>query len=368
MKFKLRKQYSPEGMFDASGLTLDRDGLTDVNKILFEKKMISAPFTDIITIDEGIKHDQQIIISEEFNELSGSGRENCDTTPNPYKIKASDMTYSPKKIGDRIEDCYDNIAVDTFWKRFLKPGNKKPDLTSTEYEAYVLKRMSLFMADPLFYRLFFLSNTAITAGTSNILSSGQLKYFNRFNGFFSQLETIGAAVPARKITIDENNGADYAAQAYATATESVQPVTEYLMQVYYGAPVELQADLGAYFLVDQATANQYKQERLKAAKIEMAYTRLEKGMAKLEFMGLPVIPLPTIDALQNKWFNNGTRVEDPHFIIMATKDNLRAGTESSGAFAEISSEYSSYHKKWFGDYEFTLDPKIPMTKFIQFAR
>ena len=146
------------------------------------------------------------------------------------------MTYSPKKIADRIEDCYDNIATDTFWKRFLKPGNKKPDLTSTEYEAYVLKRMSLFMADPLFYRLFFLSNTAITAGTSNILSNGQLKYFNRFNGFFSQLEAIATATPARKIDITENAGATYNLQKYATATESVQPVTEYLTQVYYGAP------------------------------------------------------------------------------------------------------------------------------------
>lgn len=368
MKKILRKQYYP-GIFDASGLTLDRDGIQSVNEILFEAKMVSAPFTDILVIDQGIKHDQQIVVSEEFNGLSGSNRENCDTTPNPETIKTSELTYSPKKIKDRFEDCYDNIAADTFWKKFLKPGASKPDLTGTEYEAYVLTRLKKFMADPLFYRLFFLSNTSITNGDgTNTLTAGQLKYFNSFNGYFSQLEAIAALDSDRKITITENAGATTTLQKYAAASASSQPVTAYLESVYLNAPVELQTAPDVQFLVDQATATQYKMERQKIANIDLAYQRTEKGMSMLEYQGIPIIPLPTVDAIQNKYFKAGGKVTNPHFIVMIQKSNLRAGTESSAAFAQINSDYSSFHQKWFCDYEFTLDPKIPFPKMVQFAR
>jgi len=367
MKLNLRLQLSP-GVFDGSGLTLDRDGIDNVGKLLFEDRIQNAPYTDIVTFDEGIKHDQQVVISEEFNGLLGSKRDACDITPNPFSITAYEETYSPKKVEDRLEDCADNIRNATFWKRWLKNGISMNDLTGTAYEQYVLTRLKNYMSDKMMFQKLFLSNTSITEGGTNILNAGQLKYFNQFNGYFAQLEAQALVDLTQKITITQNAGANYAAQAFAAASPTSHEATDYLKQVYFGAPLAVRNAADVMFLVSQTVADQYVQERQAVTNIELAYTRTEKGMKQLEYQGVPMIPLPLVDELINTWFNNGTKRENPHFIIMISKSNLRAGTESSGSFSDITSDYDRYNKKWFADILFTLDPKIAIKKQVMFAR
>lgn len=363
----LRKQYSP-GVFDGSALTLDRDGIDNVGKLLFEDRITNAPYSDIITFDEGIKHDQQVVISEEFNGLLGSQRDACDTTPNPFSVSAYEKTYSPKIIEDRLEECAANIRVDTFWKRWLKPGVSMNDLTGTAWEQYILTRFKKYMSDKMMFQKLFLSNTAISAGGTNVLDASQLKYFNQFNGYFAQLEAIALVDSDRKITITENQGANYAAQAFAAASPTVHPASDYLKQVYFGAPLTVRNASDVMFLVSQSVADQYVQERQAVTNIELAYTRTENGMKQLMYQGIPMIPLPLVDDLINTWFNNSTKRENPHFIIMISKSNLRAGTQSTGSFSDITSDYDKKSKTWFADILFTLDPKIAIDSQVQFAR
>jgi len=364
----LMLQRSPDSMIDHSALTLDRIGIQSVKDMLFEQKFVSAPYKDILSIVTGIKHDTQIVISSEFNGLLGADRQNCDITPDAGSIISTEDVWALKKIAGRLEECHDNINSATFWKKFKKPGLAGYNLEGTEYEAYVLERFSKYINDDMIYRLLFLSNTGITAGGTNTLNAGQLKYFNRFNGYFALLEAIATTTPARKITITENAGANYAAQKYATPSATVHPVEDYLAQIYAECPLEVREAVDAQILMDQASFDQLRLERQAKTGLESAYSRLESGIKQLDYQGIPVRALPVIDRLQKRHFDNGTKVENPHFMILIQKSRLMLGLEDEASLSELSSKYDDYNEKLVMKFATYMQPAIPMKAEVQFAR
>jgi len=367
MKKLLRKQYSPDAIFDASALTLTTESIKDVGEIVFTEKFISPAITDFCETENGIVHDKQIVIGGNFDGLAGSVRSDCDNTPNPGTIRNSQKTWAPKYISDRFEECYANLQS-SFWKYMLAKGLKKEDLTQSVYDAYITDRLKSYMSDDMMMRLMFFTNTAITSGTTNNISAGNLKYFNMISGVFTQADDIVTAVPARGVTIGvENTNTTKETQVFAAASPTVHPATDYLKQVYFGASIELRSQPDAIILCTQSVADQYIQEREAASSIPQAYERTENGMKQLFYQGVPVIPIPTWDRLIQRHFDNGTVWLKPHRILMTAKHNIRVGTEETSNFKELASEYNSYHKKWFCDFGFNFDVKILDNNLIQYA-
>lgn len=360
-------QRSP-ALVDHSALTLDPVGIQAVKDMLFKAKFVSAPYKDILTIVPGIKQKTQIVISGNFDGLLGANRENCDITPDAGSITLTQDYWDLAKIAGRLEECHDNINASTFWKQFKKPGLAGYNLEGTEYEAYVLEQFQKYLTDDMMYRLLFLSNTGITEGGTNTLNAGQLKYFNSFNGYFALLEAIATTTPARKITITENAGANYAAQAFAAASPTVHPVEDYMAQVYAACPLEVREAADAEFVVSQTVFDQLRLERQAKTNLESAYTRLETGIKQLDYQGIPVRALPVIDRLLKRHFDNGTKVENPHFIILIQKSRLMLGVEDEGSISELSSKYDDYHETLVLKFATYMQPAIPMKAEVQFAR
>lgn len=367
MKKILRKQYSPDAIFDASALTLTTESVKDVGELVFAEKFVSPQVTDFCEVENGIKHDKQIVIAGDFNGLAGSVRTDCDTTPNDGTLGNTEKTWTPKYISDRFEECYANLQA-SFWKYMLANGIKKEDLTQSAYDAYITERLTKYMNDDMMYRLMFFTNTGITAGTTNNLTSGQLKYFNMINGVFAQADAIVSATAARGVSMSTENGAaTKALQVFAAASPTVHPATDYLKQVYFGASIELRSQADAIILCTQSVADQYIQEREAVSSIPLAYDRTEQGMKMLSYQGIPVIPIPTWDRLIQRHFDNGTVWEKPHRILMTAKHNIRLGTEETANFSELKSEYNAFHEKWFIKFGFNMDVKILDNNLIQYA-
>lgn len=361
------KGYAFTGFFDPSGLTLPVEGIQAISELIYSSKFVSPAWTDFMEVEGGIKNDKQIVIAGHFNGLAGAVRSNCDTTPNPDSVGSTEKTWTPKYISDRFEECFDTLQA-TFWKYMLANGLKKEDLSASVYAGFVEKMVSEYMSDDMIYRLLFFTDTAIVAGTNNNLTSGQEKYFNMFDGVFKQLETIVTTNPAQRVTITENAGANYAAQAFATPTPTVHPVTDYLDSLVYGASMELRGVVDPVILVSQSVADQYARERKAAtASVELAYLRTEQGIKYFEFNGVPVIPIYTWDRLIARHFDDGTKKFNPHRMLYTSKSNIRVGTEEVGNLTEMSAEYNSYHKTFFVDFGFNLDVKVIEDAKIQYG-
>lgn len=355
------------GIFDPSALTLPDIGVQSVSDLIYQEKFVSPKWRSFMDFQPGIVHDTQIPIMGNFEGLAGYVRDNCDTTANPGQIGSSQKKWQPKKYRDIFEECADNLET-TFWKFFLKPGVDKNDLQDTDYARFVEDRLSKYMSDPMIYRLIFFTDTTIASGGTNNLGAGDLKFFNSNEGIFKQLDAIVAATAARGVTITENAQASYAAQAFATATPSVHPVTDYLTQLYYNATMELRGAQNPVILVTQSVADQYAQERKAAtASVELAYLRTETGIKYFEFNGVPVIPIPTWDLLIKRHFDNGTKWLKPHRMIYTTTNNMVVGTEEEANLGTLKSFYSEDREKWVVKFGFKFDVKVLLDELTQYA-
>lgn len=360
-------------IFDPSGLTLNSENAKATAEMIYEKKFMSPAWSEFMDLYTGIVHDKQIPILGNFNGLAGSVRENCDTTPNASTISNTEKTWTPKLISDRFEECYEPLEA-TFWKWFLKPGVEKSDLTGTEYEAFIVDRISNYMSDDMIMRLLFFTSTTISSGTTNNISSGDLKFFNMIDGIFKQLETITAADTTKRVTISENAQSTYSGQQFATPSTTVHPVTDYLDLLTVGngttilPSMELRGEADQIILVTQSVADQYFRERKAAGdSAGVAYQRTESGMTKFQYNGIDIVAIPTWDRLIRRHFDNGTKWTNPHRMLYTTKTNLAVGVEDAGTLKEFKSEYSSYNEKWFAKFTFKLDTKVKLDQLVMYG-
>lgn len=354
------------GIFDPSGLTLPTEGIKAISELIYSSKFASPAWKQFMGVVPGIKNNKQIVVIGHYNGLAGAVKSACDITPNPDKIGAVEKTWNPMYVSDRFEECYDNLQG-TFWQYMLANGLKKEDLTQSDYEGFVTKLLMEYMSDDMIYRLIFFTDTSIVAGVGNNLGAGQLKYFNMLDGVFKQCETIVTATPAQRVTITENAGVNYAAQAFATASPTVHPATDYLNLLVYGATMELRGVSDPVILATQSFVDQYAQERKAVTNIELAYTRIEGGIKSFEFNGIPVIPIFTWDRLIHRHFDDGTKWLNPHRALYTSKSNILVGTEEIANLGELSAEYNTYHKKFFSDFGFNFDVKVIEDAKIQYA-
>lgn len=352
--------------FDPAALTLPVEGVKSIGELIYTDKFVSPKWTEFMDIERGIKAKKQLIILGHFNGLSGAVKTGCDITPNPGQATAVEKTWDPAYVSDRFEECFDNLQA-SFWKYMLANGLKKEDLTQSDYDTYVTNRISEYMSDDMMYQKIFFTDKNIVSGGTNNLSAGQLKYFNMIDGVFVQLGAIVLANTDRRVTITENAAATYTLQAFATASPTVHPVTDYLNSLIYGASMELRGVADPIILVSQSVCDQYARERKAVTNIDMAYLRTEQGMKYFEIDGVQVMPIYTWDRLIKRHFDNGTKLDNPHRMLYTSKKNIRVGTEEESNFTELSSEYSSYHKKWFCDFGFNLDVKIVDDNLVQYG-
>jgi hypothetical protein len=374
MKFKLKRQLSP--LWDNTGFTLDRDGIQSVSEIVFPLKFVSPSWKDVMDVQTGVVNDRQIVIAGHFNGLAGRVKAGCDITPNPNGITNVEKTWSCKYIGDRFEECADDLKT-TFWKRFLKSGADRYDLTGTEYATYVTERLIEYMSDDMMYRWIFFSNTAIAAGTNNNLTAPELEYFNALSGMFAQMDTViasGATGALRKtaFTGTQNSSTTFAAQVFTAASSTSHEVTDLFALMYKAAPIELKSNPKAKWFVTQSVYDQYFDERAAVSAIPLAYDRVESGQGArggLEYKGIQVVAMPGWDRLIVRHFPRTDNLSsfNPHRIVLIATDNWSVGTNNVNDFTDLKVFYSEYHHKLVIEFEFSFDAKLFDDTQFQYA-
>jgi hypothetical protein len=349
------------------------DVVKEMSKTLFEGFYQRPDINTYLNIVSGIKSDAQLIAFKRYAGLSGKIRSACDTTANEsVTIETIEKTWSPKLIGDRFAECFQDFdASFTAW--MLKEGNEKPDTSGTEIGMFLTEQLQ-DMLHEVILRLSFFGNTAIVSGTSNNITAGEVAYFSALNGFFTQLFAIVAA-DADRLTVNttlqtRNAAATWALQRFTNADTTNQIVTAALDHGWYGADMRLRAmnRNELVWLTTQSISDQYEQERKSVGSIDAAYFRTEDGIMKMYSNGIEVVPMSFWDRTIRTYFgDDATPVTAvlPHRAILVPRKNLMIGTESSGEIGGLDVWYSKDDAKVYADYNVKLDAKIGLDTLIQ---
>jgi hypothetical protein len=365
------------GLFNTSDLTLDREDIKDLSEAILSKYYEKPGIGDFHTLIKGIKHEKQLAIIGLFEGLSGKAKTTCGMTPNDGQIRSIDKTWTPKRIGDRFDQCADDL-IETFFVWGLKPGVNKEDLGGTEFAVFLEERIADVMMDGVFRHAWFGDTAAANYNSSpaGVIKNGtDLGYFNVIDGLFKQMFAIVAADNTRKTTgptenlATKNAKSTYALQRFNDTDTSNQLVTKVLDTMVTDADERLTSGSETpIFLVTKSVADQYKRERKFAfPSIDMAYERIENGILTLKSDGYTLIVFSFWDRMINQYFNDGTKWYLPHRIVFAAKSNVLIGTEEEKTLTELKAYYTEDTEKFTWKYAYNLDAKFGDDDLLQFA-
>lgn len=356
-------------IFDPAGFTLSPEEVKSVGECIFTDSFQNPSITDFHQVFEGIIAKKKIPILGRLKGLLGKGDGECNPTSSTNQVESSSKTWDPVIVSDRLEQCYKDL-VSTFWTYILKKGIQKPDVTGTDYANYISDVVSEAIFESVL-RLAWLGDTAAdTVANSSYLTNGtEKKYFNKINGFWKQFLAIVAADATKKtstILTTRNAGASYAAQQFTSTDTTNLEVSNALTAVRFGADKRLRRQTNLVYICTQSVMDQYEKELI-FANINYTTERLENGVMTLKNGGIELMSFELLDRLIDEYMDNGTKLNNPHRLVLTTKDNLGVGVESTGNLSELDIFYDKKTKTNIVDFQYTIDAKVLKDEYVQLS-
>jgi hypothetical protein len=346
----------------ASDLTFSAEQIRSISEAIIEKYFNKPSLTEFHTLVPGIEYKKKIAILGVLGLVGKKTNGDCTTDINPGQIGMSEKEWTPEYITDRFAQCWEDELKDSFFVYGLKAGIEIADLTNTDFANFLEDRIGDAMAEGVYRHAWFGDKDAANyddspAGT--IKNGVDVDYFNAIDGFWKQIFAICAGNADQLIAITANSQSTYADQKFDATDTTNEVATNTYQGMIDGADERLTESGNAFIVSTKSLADQYKRERKKASGIEPAYTRVEKGISYLEVDGVRVYVFSFWDRMIKAYFNNGTKYHLPHRAILVQKENLQIGTKEQGALAKLDPFYDKLTKKYYVDFGFNLDAKIP---------
>ena len=357
-------------IINISDLTFNGEEVKAVSEAIQTQAYSNPELNKFHTIVTGINVKKQIAILGRLSGLLGAAQGGCDPTSASNTVTNSEKFWTPEKISDRLEACYDSLEG-TFFAYGLKNGIEKADLTGTDFLNFVAQLVSESLPEVIFREGWFSDTSAANYNSSpaGVITNGtNLAYFNKNTGLWKQIYTIVAADATRKTAglATKNAESTYALQAFNSTDTTNQVVTDTLQNIMYGADERLVSAPDLVLISTRSVANQYARE---LKKMNSAFTteRLENGISLLKSDGVELYSFGFWDRTILSYFSNGTKSYLPHRIVMASKSNIQIGTEDEASLSKLDIFNDKKSKKNFIDFEFNLDAKIIESHMIQVA-
>jgi hypothetical protein len=344
----------------AADLTFNGEEVKALSETIITEFHKNPSLSEFHTLVKGIKARKQIAILGVLGLVGKKKAGSCSTSENAGTLPMTEKFWAPEYIVDRFAQCWEDL-LETFFVWGLKNGVEKPDLTSTDFANFLNEQIGFAMEESVFRHAWFGDTDAANYNDSpaGVITNGvDPDYFNAIDGLWKQIFAIIATTPAQRVTIAANAEATYVLQKFDSTDTTNEVVTGYFQTMIDEADERLTAAGDLVIVCTKSMADQYKRERKKASGIDVAYTRVEKGIQSLEIDGVKVYVFSFWDRMIKAYFDNGTKYHLPHRAVLTTKSNLQIGTEEEGNLAELDPFYEKKEKKYYVDFGFNLDAKL----------
>jgi hypothetical protein len=350
------------GIISVGDLTFSSEQVRSISEAILEKYFTKPELSTFHTLVPGIEYKKKIAILGVLGLTGKKSNGDCTTDINPGTIGVSEKEWTPEYITDRFAQCWEDGLKESFFVYGLKAGIEAPDLTNTDFANFLEDRIGDAMYEGVLRHAWFGDTDAANYNDSpaGVITNGvDPDYFNAIDGFWKQIFAIASANTEQRVTIAANAEATYVDQKFDSTDTTNQVVTEYFQTLIDNADERLTETGEAIIICTKSMADQYKRERKKASGIDLAYTRVEKGIQMLEVDGVKVYAFSFWDRMIKAYFDNGTKYHLPHRAIYTNKESLQVGTKEQSAMAKLDPFYDKLTKKYYVDYGYNLDVKIP---------
>lgn len=353
---------------------LTKQQVQSMSETLFEGFFADPILSSLVTVQEDIKADKQLIIFQRHTGLSGKRVTACPTPTNSsWGFNTVEKVWSPKYIGDRYSECYQTF-MGKFTQWMLNAGVNKADFTNTELATFIVEQMSDMIAE-VYQRHFWFGDTALVSGTNNHIAAGDVAFFTAIDGIWKQLFTIVTASAARLSTTGlatKNGNATFATQKFDATDVTNQVVSKALDSVWYDSDIRLRSmpkgELNYY--VTQSVYDQLEKERKAISGFELPYNRQENGLTTLTWNGINVVPIQLWDRMITSYFATAAaNVKSflPHRVLLAPAGNLLLGVETVGSMTELDAWYSKDAEVMYAKFGASIDAKVGVDAMVQLA-
>ncbi len=356
-------------ILNPAALTFSADQVRSINELVTAPTLLAPELNLFHTLNTGIKNDTEIGIAAGTLGLVGKAAQGCGTrTPQTVANTIALKTWSPKRMEILLQQCYTDLES-SFLKFARRAGINIYDLTTAAdqqnaYMAYIVDMLQKDIAKAVFRKVWFDDTAAalVTASPAGSITAGQdVTYFNLIDGLWKQLATIYAATAARKTAISANAQATTALQFSAFAAADAYNA---LNSVVDAAESELVAQPDRVLLVTRSVADKaYRYLESKGIVYKIEYQM--NGFGVSEWNGIPMYVIPLWDQWIKSYFNNGTKLDNPHRIVYSTKSNLNIGMEANSLFDSIDVFYDKVTKYNYIETIDALDAKVLVDSLVQ---
>ena len=339
--------------------TFSPEELTDWSKVINELTFGAKDLNDVHDVQQGIKHNQQIVFAGRMGLLGKKVGAGC--TPNEVTgITLTNKTWTPAFEDFRLKHC--TTDVDQQNKLVNQMARMNPDFYSVLDGSqkvvgdFLVATVLEGVKESLWFKVWFDDTVAATfANSGNFTNGTDLGYFNSFNGIFKQIFATTSLTTGGKYftAIAKNAGASYVLQALATGDAIAA-----CKGVYNKADSRLRGRTDVKILVTRSIYDGLVND-LEGIQNSGGFTQTnEGGISILKYRGVEVKMMETWDRFIDSYQNNGTKSFLPHRVVMTVSTNIPIGTLAADDFGKLEAFYDMYHKVNVIDGVYSLDAKL----------
>lgn len=325
--------------------TVDNGAIRDLNELLFTSVFNDPDLERVITPMTKVENGKKLGYVDRMGDVGTAGS-GCDPTYTAVEITGFEKTWElgdweiPKSI------CYKDLE-DTIARYGMHTGTERADLQDTPYWDKFLIPLLKTAINDMFWRLvWFGDKSAKNVADGGVITDGiNVNLLKACDGLWKRLQAIIAERPSQQITIAANSEETYALQKTAIRAKGVAVgIVDDLLS---------EADGRIFDKPDHAifmTNSLFKALRTDVknlSNIQMPVETVMSGIQLSEYDGHPVLVLDIWDRMIKKYetvvtgtgSSAKTTLNCPHRAILASPQNLFAGTSDKDIFASLTVKF-----------------------------
>lgn len=323
-----------------SQFTVDNGAIRDLGELLFLSTYKDPNIEQVLTVETGIYAGKKLGYIDTMGDV-GTNASGCSPTYGDIEITGVEKEWElgPWQIAKHI--CYSELE-NTIAKYSLNGGTEEAYLPNTPYWNKILVPLLERAMFEMFWRIAWFGDTdaaEYTSGGSGIITPGtDLTLLNMTDGLWKRLQAITAENSSQLTTIEANTQTTYADQKSAIRAEGVaiQVIDDLLSD----------ADSRIFDKEDHAimmTSSLFKALRNDVKRLhnlQLEVQHVTQGIQMSRYDGHKVLVIDIWDRMIKKYEDNGTALNCPHRAIVASPQNLFAGTTDRNLVANISVNFN----------------------------
>jgi len=324
-----------------NNFTVSNQGITDLRELLMLSVLKTGSLPEVLNMNYGVRNGKRIGGVGEFG-LVGKSAPMCNPQFNNTNLATQEKVWELGNVSILERLCADDF-VDTMVKFSMGTGNDKADMTGDDLMSIVIEpRLALALERTLWRVFWFGDKNAANIGAGGIITTGiDVDFFNMTDGLFKRLFAIAPTGSKQHVSIAANAQATYRLQHDSMFTQGA--ATSVVDELIYNADMRLRQSSDKFVLCTQSFADALASDIKKSNKgSDLQWESLFDGLVyATRYNGETIIALPVWDEMIRAFEDDGTKWNNPHRAVYASKNTLMAGIESSDLLGAL--------KIWFSD-------------------